>query len=163
MDIIPAVAKADLVRLESLACEIWREHYPPIIGSAQVEYMLEKFQSQAAMAAQMRTGVEYYLFRDQTDQAFGYMALQPQPTELFLSKLYVSAARRGEGHARQALAYACLRARALSLPRVTLTVNKRNLAALAAYAKLGFSQTGEMVTDIGHGYFMDDYRLEKMI
>ena len=28
-----------------LALEIWRQHYTPILGTAQVEYMLTRFQS----------------------------------------------------------------------------------------------------------------------
>ena len=31
--------------IAALADEIWREHYTPIIGEAQVDYMLKKFQS----------------------------------------------------------------------------------------------------------------------
>jgi diphthamide synthase (EF-2-diphthine--ammonia ligase) len=34
--------------VESLAKEIWIEHYTPIIGRPQVDYMLENFQSSQA-------------------------------------------------------------------------------------------------------------------
>ncbi len=34
--------------VESLANEIWTEHYTPIIGKDQVKYMLDKFQSKDA-------------------------------------------------------------------------------------------------------------------
>ena len=32
-------------KISALAGEIWREHYTPIIGAEQVEYMLAKFQT----------------------------------------------------------------------------------------------------------------------
>jgi diphthamide synthase (EF-2-diphthine--ammonia ligase) len=36
-----------------LAREIWQEHYEPIIGQKQVDYMLEKFQSEKALVEQL--------------------------------------------------------------------------------------------------------------
>ncbi|MGB0563820.1 MAG: GNAT family N-acetyltransferase, partial [Spirulinaceae cyanobacterium] len=45
-----------------LARSIWIAHYTPIIGAAQVDYMLAKFQSAEAIAAQVQTeGYRYYL------------------------------------------------------------------------------------------------------
>ena len=41
------------------------------------------------------------------------------------------------------------------LSTIHLTVNKRNVPTIAAYQR-----TGEIVIDIGGGYFMDDYVLE---
>ena len=40
---------------------------------------------------------------------------------------------------------------------VYLTVNKGNKRAIRAYEKSGFSITESVVTDIGHGFVMDDY------
>src|SRR5205085_8592290 len=37
---IAPLADADVETLCALACEVWRAHYPPIIGTAQTEYML---------------------------------------------------------------------------------------------------------------------------
>ena len=36
-----------------IAAEIWTEHFTPIIGSEQVEYMLNKFQSSQAITRQI--------------------------------------------------------------------------------------------------------------
>jgi diamine N-acetyltransferase len=38
----------------SLAKEIWTEHYTPIIGKDQVEYMLGRFQSKKAISSQIK-------------------------------------------------------------------------------------------------------------
>jgi diamine N-acetyltransferase len=162
-EIIPVKSPADLEQVAALACEIWQEHYPPIIGAAQTAYMLEKFQSVPALAAQIQAGCLYYLLRDENGRDLGYLALQPLPDELFLSKLYVLAARRREGHARAGLVFAREMARSLNLPRIMLTVNRHNAAALAAYARLGFALAGDVVTDIGRGFVMDDHRLEILI
>lgn len=47
--------------------------------------------------------------------------------------------------------------------RLQLVCNKRNTGSLAAYARLGFSVTGECVTQIGDGYVMDDYQMQKAV
>lgn len=49
------------------------------------------------------------------------------------------------------------------LAMITLTVNRYNLDTIAAYKKLGFQITESMVQDIGNGFVMDDYRMEKAI
>ncbi|NCA83730.1 MAG: GNAT family N-acetyltransferase, partial [Opitutae bacterium] len=49
-----------IAAVAALAREIWTQHYVPIIGAAQVEYMLEKFQSAEAIARQLAgEGYEY--------------------------------------------------------------------------------------------------------
>ena len=46
--------------IESLAREIWTEHYIPVIGREQVDYMLARFQSRQAIGEQIRSGVRYF-------------------------------------------------------------------------------------------------------
>jgi ribosomal protein S18 acetylase RimI-like enzyme len=44
---------------------------------------------------------------------------------------------------------------------ITLTVNKHNAQTLAIYQRLGFTVEDAIVTDIGGGFVMDDFRLVK--
>jgi ribosomal protein S18 acetylase RimI-like enzyme len=44
-----------------------------------------------------------------------------------------------------------------------LTVNKDNADAIAFYRRVGFRIVEPMVTDIGSGFFMDDYRMKKTV
>ena len=43
-----AETSAQIIEVADLANTIWTEHFTPLIGSAQVYYMLEKFQSVVA-------------------------------------------------------------------------------------------------------------------
>lgn len=144
-----------------LATEIWREHYTPIIGAAQVEYMLTQFQSPAAIKRQIaHEDYKYYLLETE-GAAQGYLAVQPQGDCLFLSKLYVRAAARAQGLSRAAIHFAEQCAHQLQLKQLALTVNRQNLLAITIYERLGFINTGPVVADIGGGFVMDDYRMEK--
>jgi RimJ/RimL family protein N-acetyltransferase len=42
-------------------------------------------------------------------------------------------------------------------------VNKNNVNSIKVYEKLGFKKTGPVIQDIGNGFVMDDYKMEKDI
>ncbi len=145
-----------------LAHEIWREHYAGIVSADQIEYMLGKFQSPSAIkAAVAGEGYEYYLIR----KAFvpiGYAGVRPHHPQgkLFLSKFYILKEYRGQGYARDVVAALSDMARRMRLTSIWLTASKKNASSIAAYGHLGFRQTGEVCSDIGNGFVMDDYVFE---
>lgn len=163
-DIVEVHTKAQIAETARLAGEIWRQHYAPIIGQAQVDYMLEKFQSEAAIAAQIADGYEYYLLADEGESA-GYIAIVPEPQQssLLLSKIYVLDAKRGCGYGRKMMSFAEELCRQRQLKTLWLTVNKNNSASIAWYTQMGFANAGPIVQDIGNGFVMDDYRMEKVV
>lgn len=163
-DIIEVHTEAQIAETARLAGEIWRQHYTPIIGQAQVDYMLKKFQSEAAIAAQIADGYEYYLLADEGESA-GYLAVVPDPPQsaLLLSKIYVLDAKRGCGYGRKMLLFAEELCRQRQLKTLWLTVNKNNSNSIAWYMQMGFANAGPIVQDIGNGFVMDDYRMEKTV
>lgn len=164
IEIIPVTDKAGAARVEALAREIWTEHYTPLIGPAQVEYMLEKFQSVKAIEEQIaREGFLYYLLAEADSEPSGYFAVAPEKNGLFLSKLYMRKEKRGKGHGRRAVEFAEGLARDRRLSRITLKVNRHNQASIRAYESFGFRIAAALVTDIGDGFVMDDFRMEKTV
>ena len=55
------------------------------------------------------------------------------------------------------------KAKHYQLKTIRLTVNINNVNAIKAYEKLGFKNVGPLVTDIGNGFVMDDYQMEKAL
>jgi GNAT superfamily N-acetyltransferase len=161
--ILPINDERSIARVAALAAEIWNEYFTPIIGTAQVEYMLDKFQSTAAIAVQLQDGYAYYLFKDTAGDTVGYMAVQPQGTDLFLSKIYLRRDARGKGYGRQAIEFIEELAAGKKLGRITLTVNRKNAGSIAAYKKMGFTVYDTICRDIGGGFVMDDYGMEKRL
>lgn len=159
---IRKVAPSDLPEVAELAAIIWREHYTPIIGSEQVEYMLEKFQSVPAMAKQISEGVSYYCIVLDGD-CVGYLSFYLKEDALFLSKIYVSSQLRGQGIGRQAMQFVMEQAQLQGLAKVQLTVNKYNSGSIAAYHRMGFVTVEELVMDIGSGFVMDDYLMQLFV
>ncbi len=159
----PVTGSALISEVARLAREIWTEHYVPIIGQPQVDYMLDRFQSESAIAGQISDeSYEYFLVRSKQDYA-GYIGVQRRQNELFLSKLYIRSGERGKGIGRKAINFVEDLAGKYALACICLTVNKDNKVAITVYEKCGFVNTGPIVTDIGNGFVMDDYRLRKTI
>ncbi|WP_417600588.1 GNAT family N-acetyltransferase [Owenweeksia hongkongensis] len=148
----------DLQQIETLAREIWEEHYTPIIGEAQVAYMLDKFQSVEAMQKQVKEGYEYFMLHE-GEELVGYLSFKEEQDELFLSKVYVHSKVRGKGLGKTAIEFVKTEVQKRGLSQIRLTVNKYNHNSIAAYIKMGFAKTREIVMDIGEGYVMDDYEM----
>ncbi len=154
--------KGDVKQVKELADEIWTQHYTPIIGSDQVRYMLENFQSFEAIVKQISEGMNYFLM-DFQGEPVGYMASKTDDGELFLSKIYVLSEMRGKGIGGYAMNFLATMAREKGCRYLTLTVNKNNTDSIRAYQKLGFVNLGPLETDIGNGFIMDDYLMKKKL
>lgn len=151
----------DIKVISAIGEKIWREHYTPIIGIEQVEYMLDKFQSVNAITNQINNeGYEYYLLSYEEHNA-GYIGIKVNDVDLFLSKLYVDKEYRKKGIANDTIEFLSAICKEKGLNRIWLTVNKYNESSIAAYKKLGFEKVDEQVADIGSGYVMDDFIMEK--
>jgi ribosomal protein S18 acetylase RimI-like enzyme len=164
---IPVRSPEQLAVVVELAREIWYEYYVSLIGRAQVDYMVAKFQSAEAMAGQIREGYEYFLVRRAGDPegmpCIGYCAIQEQPgRRMFLSKFYLHHAARGSGTGRRCMELIEGLARERGVGLLWLTVNKGN-PAVQAYQRLGFRIVADLIMDIGGGFVMDDYRMEKQL
>ena len=146
--------------LADLAAAIWKEHYDPIIGAEQNDYMIAKFQSYAAIKEQLNDNISYYLVCTDSGGQAGFIAVYPRENELYLSKFYLHSSQRGQGIGRQMMDYVIAEARKINASSVTLNVNKHNGLAVAVYEKLGFRRIREEKIDIGSGWYMDDYVYE---
>jgi len=163
INIVIAGDNPAIQKIEALAREIWLEYYPSIISIEQIFYMLFKFQTVEAIKQQIEDGYMYYLILDRKAFELGYLAFQPREEELFLSKIYIKKEFRGQGLGKQALEFVAHVAKQNKLGKITLTVNKNNKNSIAAYLKSGFIKKEEVVSDIGGGFVMDDYVLEKKV
>lgn len=158
--VVSTLEQIELVK--SLGDQIWTEHYSPIIGKDQVDYMLEKFQSVQAITKQIDDGYSYYLLVNKEDN-IGYFSVQPRKNKLFLSKIYILKHERGKGYFTQVLKFIENLTTQLSLNEIELTVNKYNEDSISIYKSKGFNIIKSAVFDIGCGFVMDDYVLTKSV
>lgn len=165
IEIVEVKAANEIDVVVELANRIWNEYYTPIIGKEQVDYMLSKFQSREAMQKQIEEkGYRYFLSLYGGKHA-GYFAIQPddEKASMFLSKLYVVKEFRGRGIGRASVSHVEDICKNSGLDSIWLTVNKYNEDSIKAYKKLGFVIVEAVVQDIGNGFVMDDYIMEKKV
>ena len=154
----------DREKLAKLADEIWHEYWPAIIGDAQTDYMVEKFQSLEAIKRDMAEhAYEYWFVVDEAGKTVGYTGgrEEPETSRYFISKIYLRAEERGKHYASQIIAFYTDICRSRDLHSMYLAVNKQNDLGIRAYYGNGFVTIESVKNDIGNGFAMDDYVMEK--
>lgn len=158
---IAPLEEGDIAAVIELAGVIWRHHYPGIISMAQIDYMLAQRYTPAIMRAQMRSADAWWDKGMLGERIIGFAQYERYQDAMKLDKLYVHQDYQRQGHGARMLAHVEAAARALGLPAVRLNVNKHNSKSIAAYRKSGYEVAETVVVDIGHGFVMDDYVMEK--
>lgn len=165
LNFVPLVAgdTDGIARMSALASSIVKEHFDPLIGPEQNDYMINMFQTEAAIGGQLEHGYEYYFaYLEDTTEPVGFVAFYPQDDALYLSKFYLLREMRGQGLAHELLDFVIDAAHAKGLASIQLNVNRGN-SAVKAYEAMGFKTIRTQVSDIGCGYVMDDFIMEYVI
>lgn len=154
---LPAIAE--------LAGVIWRECYPGIISSGQIEYMLARMYALDTMHEEIRfQGIRYdLLLVDGKPAGFASYGPTSESGVMKLHKLYLMPALHGRGLGSRLLQHCEREVRSAGARRLILSVNKRNTRAVAVYKRNGFVIAESVVTDIGGGFVMDDYVMAKNV
>lgn len=163
LEVRKAETDTQVREIADLAKVIWNEHFTPIIGEDQVDYMVEKFQSYPALKEQISEGYEYYqIFSG--GEFCGYTGIHPgEDNRLFLSKLYLKKESRGHHLATGAFSFLKEICRERGYSAIWLTCNKHNDNSLGVYRHFGFEIVDTQEADIGGGFIMDDYIMEYKI
>lgn len=162
---IPVVTDEQITNLAFIADTVWHEWFQTILSLEQIDYMVQKFQSFQAMKEQItKEGYEYY-FLNVNGINVGYIGIHVEPDtgKLFLSKIYILKSFRGHRYASEAFEFLEGMCQGLNLNSIYLTVNKYNENSINVYTKRGFQNIKAQITDIGNGYVMDDYVMEKTV
>lgn len=167
----PIGTREQIEQLATMADEIWHEYWPAIIGKEQTDYMVDRFQSENALMRDIQgERYEYWFLVDDDDEEsderiVGYTGglIEPETKRFFISKIYLFAHERGKGYSKRVIKFYNRLCIMRNLDAMYLTVNKHNDIAIRAYEKIGFAIIDSVETDIGDGFIMDDYIMEKNV
>lgn len=146
--------------LAKLTSEIWHEYWVDLLSPEQIDYMVDKFQSEKAITHQIAEENYTYFYIEKDNNIAGYVGLSKKEGYLFLSKLYIKKEFRHQGIGTQVFEFIKDFALKNNYKRIILTVNKHNSNTIKAYQKWNFKEIDSVVTDIGNGFVMDDYIME---
>ena len=154
----------DLPALRRLAEEIWPAAFREMLPPAQIAYMMEMMYAPPVLTEELARGVVWEFIVDDTGEALGYLSyLVEDARTVKLAKIYLKAASRGRGLAREVIEHVAEAARRLGRTRLQLTVNRRNAAAIRAYEKNGFVIAESVAKEIGNGFVMDDHVMVRKV
>ena len=156
------LAPDDFAAIEALACTIWHEYYPAIIPVAQIDYMLTHKYAPEQLAPFVDGPDRWFeVLRVNGEMAGFVRCLRESKREFKLMEIYLLQACRGRGLGRLMLDRADQLASAAGCSVITLTVNRANTSAIATYRRAGYGIKQACNFDIGHGFVMNDYVMEK--
>jgi ribosomal protein S18 acetylase RimI-like enzyme len=153
----------DLTTVEQLAREIWPVAYDGIVPPQQLAYMLDLIYSNASLRDQLLNQHHTFLMVEQDGKPVGFAAYSTiAPGVSKLHKLYVHQSTQGQGLGKMLVDHIITQLKPQSFHTLRLNVNRYNKARFF-YEKLGFEIKKEEDVDIGSGYFMIDYVMERPI
>jgi ribosomal protein S18 acetylase RimI-like enzyme len=110
----------------------------------------------------MNDGCQFIIIYDEAEPV-GFAAYQETEPSIFkLHKIYVLIPQQGKGSGRFIIDYIVSEIRQQGATALQLQVNRANKAK-NFYEKLGFTVIREADFNIGNGYFMNDYVMEKKL
>ena len=160
------LAEGDIDALIELAGIIWRHHYPDLVSMEQIDYMLAERYTPAMVRAQMQRDGTWWDKALVGGRMIGFARYGLSGGEqhvMKLNQIYVHQDCQRRGHGGRMLAHVEDAARRHGCSAVRLNVNRHNVKAIAAYRKHGYAVAATVVADIGGGFAMDDYVMEKKL
>lgn len=148
--------------IRELTFQVWPQTYRNILSAEQIDYMLEMMYSEASLKKQISDGAQFLIIKeDQTPVGFAsYQEIRP--TVFKLHKIYILPSRQGKGTGKLVMDFVLDDVVGKGATALQLQVNKNNKAKLF-YEKLGFKEIDKVKLDIGNGYIMDDFIMQKSL
>lgn len=161
---IEKIDETKLSLVQEIAKITWPVAFGEILSKEQLAYMMDMMYRLDVLETQLLEGHEFYLYNYE-GKTVGFMGIEPFYNDfpyLKIHKLYILPDFQGKKIGEQFIIFAENRAKELKQNVLTLNVNRYN-KALYFYEKLGFHNVKTIDIEIGQGYLMEDYVMDKPI
>ncbi len=159
---IRKTGNTDIPLIRELTFKVWPQTYAAIITKEQIDFMLEMMYSETSLQQQMNDGCQFIIVHSESEPV-GFASYQETVPSVFkLHKIYVLSSQQGKGTGRFVIDYIITNIEQWGATALQLQVNRQNKAK-KFYEKLGFIVIEEANFDIGNGFFMNDYIMEKKL
>jgi GNAT superfamily N-acetyltransferase len=158
------VAKSQLEIIQDLAKAIWPDTYGAILSKEQLEFMMEMMYSLDSLENQLKNNNVFLLVKEE-NEFLGFASYElnfNNSNKTKIHKLYILPTIQGKGVGKNLIFYIQEIAKKGNNSALILNVNKYNKAK-DFYLHNQFEITDSLVVDIGNGYVMDDFVMEKKI
>ncbi|MEO0628416.1 MAG: GNAT family N-acetyltransferase [Bacteroidota bacterium] len=152
----------DLAIVRQIAHITWPVAYGEMISHGQLTYMLDMMYSVESLRQQVEERGHIFNILHEAGEPVGFVSHEFDylPGTTKIHKLYALPNRQGKGYGRLMVDHVSSIAGAAGQQVLRLDVNRKNVA-IGFYKKLGFKVVDQVDTDIGQGYLMEDYVMER--
>ena len=166
---ISLATKNQLPIIQELAYKIWPGTYGDILSKVQLDFMLEKFYNIDYLENLLLVENQVFLLISENEVFVGFCAYQmhipignPAILKTKLHKIYVLPETQGKGFGKILLQEVEKIALDNNNTAVFLNVNRYNKAQ-EFYKNQQYKITSKVDIEIGNGYLMEDFVMEKML
>jgi len=153
----------DLKLIQEIAYKTWPLTYGEILSKEQLDYMLNLIYSDEALTEQYEKKEQLFYLVSDSESTLGFIGIEhnyKNGNVTRIHKIYLLPETQGKGIGKIVIEEIVKLALQNNSTALSLNVNRFN-NALRFYQKLGFEVTDEVNIDIGNGYLMEDYVMEK--
>ncbi|WP_456312598.1 GNAT family N-acetyltransferase [Pseudomonas shirazensis] len=153
----------DLKLIQEIAYKTWPLTYGEILSKEQLDYMLNLIYSDEALTEQYEKKEQLFYLVSNSESTLGFIGIEhnyKNGAVTRIHKIYLLPETQGKGIGKIVIEEIVKLALQNNSTALSLNVNRFN-NALRFYQKLGFEVTDEVNIDIGNGYLMEDYVMEK--
>jgi GNAT superfamily N-acetyltransferase len=165
MTIITIATSSDYKIIQEIAHQTWPETYGAILSKEQLDFMLNSFYSVAALNDDVVSKGHHFLLAKEDNIVLGFASYEhnyQRNNRTRIHKIYVLPQAQGKGIGNMLIGH--IEKLAIENHSVTLSLNvNRFNKAYTFYQKKGFEVIEEVDIEIGHGYLMEDYVMEKRL
>ena len=155
----------DFDNIREIVYTTWPVVYGPILSKAQIDYMLEKMYSDATLTDNLITKGHHFILAKKDATCLGFASYEHHylgTSTTRLHKIYLLPDSQGKGIGKLLMDTIEALAKENQCNVISLNVNKFNKAHFF-YKRMGFEIVAEEDLEIGNGYLMEDYRMEKKL
>ena len=162
---ISIATKSQLEIIRDLAYKIWPSTYGKILSEEQLNFMLAKFYNLNYLENQLINENQVFLLIEENNKYLGFCAYElncEYSNKTKLHKIYVLPETQGKGIGKVLLNVVEKIASENNNSALFLNVNRYNNAQ-EFYKKQGYSIIKTIDIEIGNGYLMEDFVMEKTL
>jgi GNAT superfamily N-acetyltransferase len=162
---ISKAVNSDIKTIQNIVYITWPITYGEILSEEQLKYMLDLFYSEEALTAQFDKKEQLFYLITEEESTLGFIGIEhnyQNGNSTKIHKIYLLPETQGKGIGKTAIEAVEKLALENNSASVILNVNRFN-KAFNFYQKIGFNVIDEVNIEIGNGYLMEDYVMEKKL
>ena len=161
---IKIASSEDIKTIQEIAFKTWPDAYKNILSNEQLSYMLNLMYNKVELQNQFEENNYTFIIYLSNNTPIGFASYSLiSPNGLYkLHKLYILPDSQSNGIGKFMLDFILSDLKNKKAKRLTLNVNRNN-KAVQFYLSQNFKIIKEEDNDIGNGFLMNDYVMEKVI